>query len=128
MVSCWGAVGWAQIASPNSFVALAVGTAVPSGPTAATGLRYPSHGYMRSGALVGLHLNTFIAPYLGLSLQVRQAFLPLDAKALGKNGALFPEPVTLQKDPTISHTLAGFGIATGLQWEWMSLYVRCNLP
>ncbi len=121
--SLLGAVLWAQIESPNSFLALAVGTAVPSGPTAATGLRYPTHGYMRSGALVGLYLNTQVAPYFGINLQVRQAFLPLDAKALGKNGALFPEPVSLSKSPSVSHTLVGFGVSGGIRWDWISLYV-----
>ncbi|MCX7606679.1 MAG: hypothetical protein N2170_05365, partial [Bacteroidia bacterium] len=113
---------WAQIESPNSFVGLSVGASAPAGNTASRSLTYPSHGYMRAGGALGLHLNAFIAPYVGLSLRFSQSFLSLDAKALEKRGALFPEPVSISKNPTISHTLVGVGASTGFRWEWISLY------
>ncbi len=74
-----GSQVYAQIESPNSFLGLSVGVATPTGPTSATGFTYPTHGYAQEGAALGLHLNTFIAPYLGISLRLSQSFLPLDA-------------------------------------------------
>jgi hypothetical protein len=59
-------------------------------------------------------------------LRLSQSFLPLDAKALGKRGALFPEPVSIAKDPTLSHTTVGVGLVTGLRMtdvDWLSFYV-----
>lgn len=117
---------YAQIESPNSFLGLSVGVATPTGPTSATGFTYPTHGYAQEGAAIGLHLSTFVAPYIGISLRLSQSFLPLNAKALGKSGALFPEPVYIAKNPTVSHTTVGVGLATGLRLtdvDWLSFYV-----
>lgn len=114
---------WAQVSSPNSFLALSVGGAVPTGTTQAKGRTYPANGYALSGPSIGLQLHTFIAPYMSINLRIAQNFLSLDARELGKNGRLFPEPVTIEKNLTVSHTLVGFGVGTGVQLDWIALYV-----
>lgn len=118
-----GSLFWAQVSSPNSYIALTVGAAAPTGTSQAKSLLYPTHGYALTGANLGLQLQTFVAPYLGLSLRISQSFLGLDAKALGKDDRLFPEPVQIAKNPTVSHTLIGFGVGTGVQLDWIALYV-----
>ncbi|RMF45948.1 MAG: hypothetical protein D6750_11070 [Bacteroidetes bacterium] len=84
---------------------------------------YPTDGYAQAGAAVGLHLHTFIAPYLGLNLRLTQSFFSLDAKRLGKEDHLFPEPVAISKNPTVSHTTVGFGVGTGVRLDWVSFYL-----
>lgn len=123
LFTCLMSLFWAQISSPNSYIALSVGAATPTGTSQATGLLYPTHGYALTGANLGLQLQTFVAPFLGLSLRVSQSFLSLDANALGKNYHLFPEPVQIAKKPTVSHTVIGFGAGTGVQLDWIALYV-----
>lgn len=118
---------WAQISSPNSFLALSVGAVAPTGSTQLKGRTYPSDGYALTGAGFGLHLNTFVHPYIALSLRVSQSFFSLDGRALGRDDHLFPEPVTIDENPRISHTLAGLGVGTGVQLDWVSLYVPVQL-
>lgn len=112
-----------SLESPNSYVALVVGASLPAGPSASKGLIYPTSGYLNSGAALGLQLTTFIMPYLSLNLRLTQSFLPMDAKALGRGGALFPAGVQIPKNPTLSHTLIGFGAGTGLRLDFVSFYV-----
>ena len=112
-----------SLESPNSYVALVVGSSLPAGPSASKGFLYPTSGYLNSGAALGLQLTTFIMPYLSLNLRVTQSFLPMDAKALGRGGALFPAGVQISKNPTVSHTLIGFGAGTGLRLDFVSFYV-----
>ncbi len=109
--------------SPNSYVALTVGGSLPSGPSASKGLTYPTSGYLQSGPAVGLQLTTFLMPYLSLNLRLSQSFLPMNAKALGNSRSLFPAPVAISKTPTVSHTLIGFGVGTGLRLDFVSFYV-----
>ncbi len=112
-----------SLESPNSYVALTVGSSVPSGPSASKGAIYPTSGYLNSGAGLGLQLTTFIMPYLSLNLRIHQSFLPMDNKALGRIGSLFPAPVQITKTPTLSHTLIGFGAGTGFRLDFVSFYV-----
>ena len=115
---------WGQaLESPNSYVALVVGGCLPSGPSASKGLLYPTSGYLQNGAAIGLHLTTFIMPYLSLNLRLSQSFLPMNTKALGKAYALFPTAVAIPKTPTVSHTLIGFGAGTGLRLDFVSFYI-----
>lgn len=116
-------VVWAQVESPNSFIALSVGAASPTGRSAQKTFMYPTDGYMQPGAAVGLHLHTFVAPYLGLSLRLTQSFLSLDARSLGKEDNLFTDPVYIDKNPTVSHTTVGFGVSTGIRLDWVSFYL-----
>lgn len=113
----------AQIESPNSFLGFSIGAVSGTGNSAGKALTYPSHGYVQPGAGLGLHLHTFIAPYISLNVRLTQSFLPLNAKELGKREKLFPEPVTISKNPTLSHTTLGFGVGTGVRFDWISLYL-----
>ncbi|GIV26162.1 MAG: hypothetical protein KatS3mg026_1854 [Bacteroidia bacterium] len=122
-VGAFLAVGWAQLESPNSFLALSVGAASPTGRSAQKAFMYPTDGYALPGAAVGLHLHTFVAPYLSLNLRLTQSFFSLDAKSLGKEDHLFPEPVAISKNPTVSHTVVGFGVGTGFRLDWVSFYL-----
>ncbi len=119
-----GILLWGQsLQSPNSYVGLSVGSSIPSGLSASKGLLYPSSGYLGGGAALGLQLTTFIMPYLSLNLRLSQSFLPMDAQALSRNYGLFPAPVRISKNPTVSHTLVGFGAGTGLRLDFVSFYV-----
>lgn len=112
-----------SIGTPNSIAALSLAGIVPTGDTQGKGRLFPSHGYALLGAGVGLQVHTFIAPYLSLTMRVSQHFIPLDAKALGKRNSLFPEPVSIEKNPTLSQTVAALGIGSGIQIDWIALYV-----
>jgi len=112
-----------SLESPNSYVALVAGGSVPSGPSASKGLLYPTSGYLNNGAALGLQLITFVMSYLSLNLRLTQSFLPMNAKALGREDALFPAGVQITKTPTVSHTLLGFGAGTGLRVDFVSFYV-----
>ncbi len=122
-----GGLLWAQIESANSYVALILGSAVPSGPSAAKGAIYPTHGYLKSGAALGFQVTTFIMPYLSLNLRLSQSFLTMDREALGKPNSLFPAGVVLDKVPSVSHTSVGFGVGTGGRLDILSVYVPLYL-
>jgi len=113
----------AQVESPNSFIALSVGAVSPTGRSAQKTFMYPTDGYVQPGAAVGLHLHTFVAPYLSLNLRVTGSFFSLDAKSLGKEDNLFPEPVAISKNPTVSHATVGLGVGTGVRLDWVSFYL-----
>ncbi|MCS7163101.1 MAG: hypothetical protein NZ958_07250 [Bacteroidia bacterium] len=69
-----GALAWAQLSSPKSFVALSLGGFSPTGSTQAKRRLYPTDGYAQPGFSLGLHLQTFLVPYVGLNLRVTQSF------------------------------------------------------
>lgn len=117
----------AQIESPNSYLALVLGSAMPSGPSSAKGATYPSNGYLKSGPALGFQIATFIMPYLSLNLRLSQSFLTMDKDALGKPDNLFPAGVVLDKVPTVSHTSLGFGVGTGGRLDFVSVYIPLYL-
>ncbi|MCX8112255.1 MAG: hypothetical protein N3E49_03540 [Bacteroidia bacterium] len=118
---------WAQFSSPNSFAALSVAAVAPSGSTMAKGLTYPTSGHALTGAGIGFQVHAFIASYVSLNLRFSQSFFPLDARSLGRDGALFPDRVRISQNPTISHTQGGLGVGTGLKLDWVSFYVPLQL-